>query len=193
MDLASFWDGAGPVAQRYLRQPLYPPFEVAPFRFPELGEWDLSNEGLIEIKARICLDSPDAVIIEQFRKLLTAARRKKGRFALTHRPPASAALKRDLVVFALDRAGWQIVEIEKQLNYMGCIRMPENCKGYLRKTRTRFRAIVRELQKSREAKEARELEIASKMFDDMLEDLIEEGAKSIFPSDSPKVSESEPK
>ena len=159
--VTQYGEGASKVVERLLMPSRGAALVVSPVKRVSAPKVPFETYGYIERMIRVCLDRPDAEIIASFRRLLADARRTHRRQPQPHRPAKREVLQRDFVVYVLDRAGWDIDSIQKQLRYMKCSQMPPKSpfKNYLRKVRARFRRLEKEvaspfLERQREAQKA---------------------------------------
>lgn len=106
-----------------------------------------ADAGFAVLLGEIDIFTPDKVILRSFKAWLSRMRRQTGIKSARSRPASFDALKRDLVICALDGAGWDIGSIQIQLCHMGCVPFPENCdlKTFVRKVRKRIRDLVRRI------------------------------------------------
>ena len=103
--------------------------------------------GLVKITCNISLFASDAELCKGICSLAEEERRRLGIYKSAQRPVDDENLKRNLVVYLLDREGWDRASIESQLAFMGCIPLPNtgSQKVLLRKIRAWFLKIEDEI------------------------------------------------
>lgn len=153
-DHKAFARGAFQVVDRLIQKTVFEPFSVLKAGRPrgKINLLDNKNTthidfGVIAFVAKVSLHAPESRVVNGFKKFLAAERKKRGVTIVSARPSKMDHLQRDLVVYVLDREGWDIASIQIQLEYMKSCPFPPkvNPKVFVRKVRARFKKIEEEI------------------------------------------------
>jgi len=144
-----FGEGALLVVSRLRQASPFPPFREGkwpkrlPFKTSGAAPLDRERLGLIRISGEISLLASNREICKNICVFINNERRRLKKPYVSQRPVNDKNLERDLIVFLLDREGWDRPSIEAQLAFMGCVPLPNtgSQKVLVRKIRARFALI----------------------------------------------------